>query len=66
MKVSHLLEAVKGAWKISNLLGISKSFKSEESPEARAWMRNRGDASQVWNAKGGWKKYARSMASFKG
>ena len=32
---------VKGAWKIQNLKGVIKSFKSNESPEAIAWMSNR-------------------------
>lgn len=49
MKVSQLLEATKGNWKISNLMGVDKTFKSEESPEARAWMRNKGPANQSWN-----------------
>ncbi len=46
MKISELItspvsEEVKGKWKIGNLNGVYKNFKSEDSPEARAWMKNR-------------------------
>lgn len=53
MKIIELLaEATgktKGAWKIQNLNGVMKTFKDDESADARAWMRNRGDAKQVWD-----------------
>ena len=39
----------KGKWQIQNLMGISKTFASSETDDARAWMRNRGDAKQAWN-----------------
>jgi len=32
----------KGNWKIQNLSGVIKNFKSAEDPEARAWMKTRG------------------------
>jgi hypothetical protein len=57
MKIIELLvEATgttKGSWKIQNLTGAMKTFKDDESPEARAWMRARGDASQVWDKTAG-------------
>lgn len=49
MKLAEIKEPIKGKWKIGNLNGVFKNFKSEESPEARKWMRNRGDADQVWD-----------------
>jgi hypothetical protein len=54
MKVTDLFEATgktKGAWKIQNLSGVMKTFKDDESADARAWMRNRGDAKQVWDGR---------------
>jgi hypothetical protein len=34
----------KGSWEIMNLRGVMKRFKSNESPEAIAWMSNRDEA----------------------
>ena len=56
MRVSELFEAVKGSWKVANLSGAIKTFKANDqghldSEEAKAWMRNRGDASQVWDGR---------------
>lgn len=56
MKVTELFEATgntKGSWKIQNLNGVMKTFKDDESPDARAWMRNRGDATQIWDKTSG-------------
>jgi hypothetical protein len=56
MKVIDLFEATgktKGAWKIQNLSGVMKTFKDDESSDARAWMRNRGDAKQIWDKMSG-------------
>ena len=39
----------KGSWKIQNLSGVMKTFKDAEQSDARAWMKNRGDASQIWD-----------------
>lgn len=39
----------KGSWKIQNLNGVMKTFKDSEQADARAWMKNRGDASQIWD-----------------
>jgi hypothetical protein len=33
----------KGSWKIQNLRGVFKTFKSAESEEAKEWMRNRDE-----------------------
>lgn len=57
MKVAELFEAkTKGSWKVANLSGVEKTFKSNDigeldSPEARAWMKNHGDAKQIWNGR---------------
>lgn len=37
----------KGSWRIQNLKGIERVFKSEEDPEAIAWMSNRDDKAPV-------------------
>lgn len=57
MKVSELLQEMetKGSWKIQNLSGNFKTFKDKESPDAMAWIKNRGTAKQVWDkASGKW------------
>ena len=46
----------KGAWKIQNLRGVMKNFKDAESTDAKAWMKNRGDAKQVWDKTAGWQQ----------
>lgn len=51
MKVAELFEEVKGSWKISNLKGKEKTFRDEQSPEARAWMKNRDTEPVMWNKK---------------
>lgn len=56
MKVIDLLEAsgtTKGSWKIQNLSGVVKTFKDDETSDARAWMRNRGDVKQIWDKSSG-------------
>lgn len=51
----QLVEAVKGNWKIQNLSGVFKTFADDQSPDARAWMRNRESDPQVWDkAAGRW------------
>lgn len=56
MKISELLQTseanlteagrmeTKGNWRIGNLNGVIKTFKSADSPEAKAWMKNRDSA----------------------
>lgn len=46
-------EAVKGAWKIQNLAGKFKTFADNQSPDARAWMKNRELDPQVWDKSAG-------------
>lgn len=31
----------KGSWKIANLMGVERTFKDAEHPDAIAWMSNR-------------------------
>lgn len=49
----QLAEAVKGKWKIQNLSGVFKTFADDQSPDARAWMRNRELDPQVWDKSAG-------------
>lgn len=52
MRVTELLREgtlVEGTWKIQNLDGNYKSFKDDQSPEAKAWMSNRGLNTQKWD-----------------
>lgn len=47
---------VKGSWTICNLQGVPKVFKTEDSPEALAWMRNRDPAPSPPPIKSGFDK----------
>lgn len=60
-KVAEAKYETKGSWKIQNMGGILKNFKDAESPEARAWMKNRtGDEGSKWNKeRGAWEGSAR-------
>lgn len=49
-KVAEAKYETKGSWKIQNMGGILKNFKDAESPDARAWMKDRtGDEGSSWN-----------------
>lgn len=64
MKLSELSivkEETKGKWKIGNLKGVYKNFKSEDSADAKAWMRDRTSeadaANMIWDSRTGhWKE----------
>ena len=64
-KVAEARYETKGAWKIQNLNGALKNFKDSESPEARAWMKDRGgDEGSTWNKeRGAWEDSKRERAA---
>jgi hypothetical protein len=41
LKTRKLSEETKGKWQIGNLKGVYKNFKTNESVDAKAWMRDR-------------------------
>lgn len=55
LKTRKLSEGTKGKWQIGNLKGVYKNFKTNESADAKAWMRDRSgeDDLVMWDKESG-------------